>query len=659
MAQEKATWDSFRQEFQLPENEQENSESVWDELEQLHDNPMNINLVSQNDLLKLPFLSGAQVDSILLYRQRYKTFLDLGELMYVKNLEYRERSYASLFLYCAEPDTLSSKLAHQWLLDGKHDLIVYGGFPLYKRAGNKHYSLEELQKNPNKIYLGNGLSTTIRYQYKYRERIAYGFVASKDAGEPFGNRENYPFDFSSFYVTYKPKSLPLYLLAGDYRIHAGLGLLTGSTFFFGKESFLMNNMTMQPSGFRAFSSGSESGFYRGLAASYILSYKLRFTCWASHHKLDATLSDDTVTSFKTDGLHRTLLELQKRRQVAETVVGGIAELTMNRWNVGINTLYTHYDKVVYPRIADYSRYYFRGKAAGGASVFGSYHGYLFHLLSEFAVDSKGHVCATVNSSYEFRDVTLMAQLRGFDAKFISLHGGTMQEGSKVRNEVGALLGAKWTISEWLTSHIYVDLFRFPRATFRASSPSQGAEFSVRFDTSFPQNPLWSAFLRYRVKTKQQDVTGIDHLMEYQTLHRFQLCANRQFAESIVTFGLEGTCIYRQTISTAFGGALYSRWHYSGNRWNAAAMASLFLTDGYSSRIVLYEPELAYQHGFAMLYYKGARLVAETTYAVIKKLEVALRYAGTYYFNRRQIGTGTQAIASWLQNDLMVQIRWRI
>ncbi len=51
--------------------------------------------------------------------------------------------------------------------------------------------------------------------------------------------------------------------------------------------------------------------------------KISVTAFYSNRRIDANLSGDgEITSFKTDGLHRTPLEIDKKKNTREQVVGG-------------------------------------------------------------------------------------------------------------------------------------------------------------------------------------------------------------------------------------------------------------------------------------------------------------------------------------------------
>ena len=71
------------------------------------------------------------------------------------------------------------------------------------------------------MYLGNSLYHNIRYTYQYRNRLFWGFMAEKDAGEPFGSYGNKAYDAYSFHFLLKDCGKLKALALGDYRLGFG------------------------------------------------------------------------------------------------------------------------------------------------------------------------------------------------------------------------------------------------------------------------------------------------------------------------------------------------------------------------------------------------------------------------------------------------------
>lgn len=171
-------------------------EDVMEVLEGYMVHPLNLNTASREDLLGLPFINDAQADSIIAFRENKHGFLSMGDLMFIQNLSFNDRRYLHLFTRVGEKESNVGQLRKR-LFGGKHTIETRLDIPLYTRAGQTDIPNDILEKYPNRKYLGNGIKNIVRYRYSYSRNVMYGITLEKDAGEPFGNRKNYPYDYMS------------------------------------------------------------------------------------------------------------------------------------------------------------------------------------------------------------------------------------------------------------------------------------------------------------------------------------------------------------------------------------------------------------------------------------------------------------------------------
>ena len=77
----------------------EESNDLIENLIDLAESPMNINDVSKAQLMQLPFLAAQQAEAIIAYREQRRRILSLGELQFVRELDFKTRRYLrSLFM---------------------------------------------------------------------------------------------------------------------------------------------------------------------------------------------------------------------------------------------------------------------------------------------------------------------------------------------------------------------------------------------------------------------------------------------------------------------------------------------------------------------------------------------------------------------------------
>ena len=170
-AQQSLTWDNFCEEYFFADDENiASAEEQMEILEGYISNPLNLNIVNRNDLLQLPFLSEAQIDSIISFRERKHGFISIGDLMFIQNISFRERNYLSLFVFVGENERKKLSLKQQ-LFAGRHEVETRLDIPLYTRYGQRDIPEETLLKYPNRKYLRqyNAIRITIRIAFQQLE----------------------------------------------------------------------------------------------------------------------------------------------------------------------------------------------------------------------------------------------------------------------------------------------------------------------------------------------------------------------------------------------------------------------------------------------------------------------------------------------------------
>lgn len=652
-------WDSFVEEYFSGSLEEEDAvplqADLYDVLEELHDNPVNLNAAGRDDLLKVPFLTPAQADSILSYRQRKHGFLSLGELMFIPILSHTDRRNLSLFFSC-EPEAPADTSRWEKLYKGRHSLESRVDIPLYKRAGYKQRSEEELRKNPNSVYLGNGLRHIVRYRYQWRQSLAYGLTLEKDPGEPFGSYATYPYDYNSFYLHYRPLSGRWEVLAGDYNVRIGEGLLMGNSFFSSRLAAVTYG-SRAASTLKPHTSADETDFFRGAAGSMAWG-SWKGTAFVSYRKLDARTKDGKVTSLKTDGMHRTLLERQQRHNLGNLTAGARLAYARRDWQAGLNAFFTRYGTELAPTPRPYNRYYLRGHGAAGFSADYRYQAQRWSFSGETAADRSLHLATSNTLRYEASgQCALFLQQRSLSRGFVSPFGATLQQASRVANEHGILFGSKFSLARRVETTAYLDLFRFPAPTFRAFKGSSGMELFLQ--SLFFKGRSLSFLLRYKLKCRQQDVSGFEGVMETRQTHRARLQLRHDTRRLYLCATADFTAACRQTATPSLGWMLSARGRFSpARRASIGAFGGFFSTADYASAVYAYEPQLRNTFAMPAFYGRGLKVAALVQWDALKSLRVACRYSFLHYLDRETAGSGLQQTDSPTLNDLSLYVCWK-
>lgn len=658
------TWEDFLESYttQLSDSEDDDISSTQKEetirwLEELKETPINLNTTNRATLLELPFLMPEQVDSILLYRQKRHLFRSMGELQFIKGLSYDTRRFLSLFVYAGDTIETKATIAHQ-LFHGKHKLLTQFDIPLYRRAGQQDLTKEELREHPNKYYLGNGLANVVRYRYNQGQDVAYGITLEKDAGEPFAANGNYPYDYTSGYFYMRSRSGKYSVLVGDYNVAWAQGLAMGGNFFSGKLQIVENVWRMGKE-IRPHTSSNEYNYLRGVATTMRFSNQWSLSAFASYRKLDANTNNGVVTSLKTDGLHRTLTELDKRNTLGNATSGIRIAYDKQKWHIALHALYTYYTKKIAPPERIYNRYYLRGNQAAVTSIDYSWKSKKWMIIGETAIDKNGHPSTTNSLKYRHSDrINFTLQQRSLSPRFISPFGNTLQAGSRTCNEHGILFGMYLRPHNRLTLTAYTDLYIMPKPTYNAYQTSKGMEAYLQAKIQTGAAHTWT--FRYRFKTYQQNISGHNQWLEYNSNHNARIASAYTSTRWNINIAVDARILTKQTTTPQLGWMLSARstqkWH---KKFTSSLFAAAFFTDSYATRLYAYEPQLQHAAGFPTFAYHGMRFVAVGKWEPTEYISFGLRYGLIHYFNREEISSGGQLIQDSSKNDISLQVYFKL
>ena len=644
MAQEQRPWEQYLNEVMTAEDA---GSATWEETYELlcglEQHPMDINRVTREQLEELPFLSAQQVEGIMEYLWRYGRIESLGELAMIRELDYSQRRLLTYFIYIDEKDADDRQKAPN-IKDvaqyGHHELMATGRVPFYERKGDKEG------------YLGPKYRHWLRYQFSYGDQVKAGLVGAQDAGEPFLVHENrWGYDYYSMYLQLRNMGRLESLVVGNYRVSMGMGLVMNNSFSLGKLAMLQN-LGRSAYTLRAHSSRSV-GSLRGLAATVDVGRGLKLTAFASYSPADATLNKDgTAATILDTDYHRTETEMAKKHNLHALKTGGSLRYQDHGLRLGINALYTHLDRELKPNISTlHRRHYPRGTDFLNLSLDYGYASPRVALCGETATDREGHL-ATINSaSLRLSDIVSMVVLQRFYSyAYSALDAQSYSDGGKVQNESGVYLGLTWQPSVALRLSAYSDYAYFAWAKYQVSQSSYSWDNMLQ---AVWQKRSWTINGRYRLRLKQKDSEDKQTLTD-RWEHRARLGADYARAGG-------------------FGGRLQMDGCRMQGEWGAMVSCSLsftkkwlrlnggvgyFHTDGYDSRLYLYESGPLYTYSMAQFYGEGIRYWLMARAAIGKKLMLTAKAGVTDYFDRSSTGSGYQEIDGSSLMDLDLQVRWK-
>lgn len=620
-----------------------------DELEELSrrmKQKLNLNTATREELEQFPFLSEEQVENLLAYVHVHGAMQTLYELQLVETMD-KETIGRLLPFVCVRP--LEEETRYPSLKNilkyGRHEATARFDLPFYTRKGYE------------KDYLGPSMYHSLRYSFRYGDRLQVGVTGEKDAGEPFfalHDRQGY--DYYSFYLLLKGWGRLEALAVGNYKVSFGQGLVLGNGFGLGK-TFSLATAEYRTEGFRKHSSSDEYNYFRGVGATVRLASRWRASAFYSHRNLDGVVEDGEITSIYKTGLHRTAKEAAKRHAFVMQAAGGNVAYGGRHLKVGVTGLYYFFDRPYEPTLRKYARYNLRGNRFYNVGVDYAYRSGRWALVGEAAKGKRGYAFLNQLRYQVGGQYKVMLIHRYYSHDYWGMFARSFGESSALQNENGWFLaGEASPFARWRFFG-GIDLFSFPWWKYRISKPSQGVD--GLFQVTFTPNRRWSMYTNYRLKRKERDVTGSGGETILPTLHhkvRYRL----SYAQGL--WNLRTTADYNRFVQAPL--QCSQGWQVTqmcGVRLPFLPLAvtlqgTYFHTDDYDSRVYAYEKGLLYTFYTPSFYGRGFRFSAHLRYDFRDWLMLIAKFGQTLYQDRKEIGSGNDLIRGNKKSDLQVQVR---
>lgn len=605
---------------------------LYDLLEELQDNPININTADINTLLTIPFLDLNSAQAILDFRERFGKFFHAREILAIETLD--PNIARALQFFTTTEEVITKPLIDLSGLSGEfrsrfvRDLQDRQGFLNGNYAGDEFKSYQRA-----KIKFGN---------------FNFAGLIEKDPGESKFN------DFTSFSVSLNDYSYIKKLTAGDYLIEFGQGLIYWGPYSFGKGAEAVRTVSRSAKSIRDYTSTDENQFYRGAAGNFIYD-NFDLTVFYSYNKRDANVDTSTgeLTSLPISGYHRTEGERSRFHQSAERALGGILSVDLfNSLRIGFayqNLEYDHpirqtglfnpYGKSFNFYSATYSFVYNNVRISGEAAY------------NEVSVASINSIEWILSNKLSF-----VTSIRNYPRNFYTFKGTGFGEGSNTSNEFGIYNGIKWR-SDFGIINFYFDQFKFPYESFTSDYPSSGNEFL--FDYQF--RPATRTLLNLRVKREFKEVTqNIDgsptSLDQYRTNVRinydYYVLRNLRMRSRIEYVFFDQSIV--ETHEKGY--LLFQDFRYDAlDQLRFYGRIVLFETDSFNSRVYQFENDVRGVLNNPALFGKGIRWYLMIEYDLFDFARISAKYSEFYKPDEVLLSSGNSQINNNLDNRLTFQL----
>lgn len=631
------------------------TEQLTQILQDLASNPININQAGTARLMSVPGINIKLAKAIVGYRNSVKPFERVAELVKVPGIGPsaldRIRPYVTVGSGLELGKALYTDYRY-WSSGGEFE-----AFSRYRQTLQHTAGYREADS------LGGYLGTPVQYYQRFRYRsdhVSVNLTQQKDAGEPFAGQTG--FDYTSWHIALENNGKLQELVAGDYALYFGQGLVLWNGRTFGKGRNVIGTVNRDGRGVRPYASSQESDFFRGVAATY--GGELQLTGFYSYRKHSASMITENVSrGTLEDGYHRTNMERAQRNNLRQKVWGGRLRMALPFGFVGVTGYQTSFDKLV----SGTSRYDFSGQHT---SVLGIDYTLLAGpaiLYGEAARSQNGGLGFVAGLQTPLGPGTeLTVAYRNYAKDFQSILGSGFGERSgEPQNEKGVYIGLRHALNKNITLSAYFDQYKFPGPRFGTSQPTRGHDWLGLMEVAFSDN--LKLYVQARSETEDEEYELTDEFGRTQIrldkARRSTLRAQFEYqVNPNIRLRTRGEVVRSRQAGekTGYGYLMYQDIRYTpAERWSFDARITYFDTDSFDTRLYQFENDLLYVLSNEVLYNQGQRLYVLANYEPWSYLEIWAKFGITIFENERVIGSGLNQIKGSRRSDLGLQIRLKI
>jgi len=407
------------------------------------------------------------------------------------------------------------KLKNSSLSKGKVELLTpYITFK--KNTISLHLRAVDLEsKHKNKSYIE--LSEKLLFS---SENFSTGFLAQKDA------QETHLLDYYSWFFQYKGKKKVTNLIFGNYKLSFGQGILFGSKFSNAYSTLTTTAPLIKNFAIKPYTSFYENWSLRGLVTTIKIK-SLSFTPYYSQNSLDASIKNDSVSSFYETGLHP---DESKKDKVVGKISGIYLSKESNSLHLGINTSLFDFDK---PFLTNTSPQSF-----SAVSFDFNYAKNNFFAFGEYAKIHKqsGKIIGVRFLHHSLDQIVLF---RDYQKLLPTFYGGAMSQSSSFDNEQGIYYGVKYSLFDKMKVAFYTDLWKIPQTSHNEKVPISGREKYLVLEIPLGQN---SFHFHYKIEEKEKI---IENIIDEQKIRDYKFDYKLKFYQSLK---LQIRYHYREKIS---------------------------------------------------------------------------------------------------------------
>lgn len=166
------------------DSDNEDYSEIMEIYQSLFDNPININSEDMEQLVNYNIINVFQLHKIKEYRKNYGDIMFYEELLAIDSIDDNTKRLLKPII-TFQKETENKTRFKDIFIRGSHRLVLQADRCFNKKEGYKNVSDSVLCDKPNSVYLGSPERLFLRYNFNFVNRLEFGFVLEKDAGEYF------------------------------------------------------------------------------------------------------------------------------------------------------------------------------------------------------------------------------------------------------------------------------------------------------------------------------------------------------------------------------------------------------------------------------------------------------------------------------------------
>lgn len=634
--------------------ESQSAEQLIQFLQELENNPVNVNRADLSELLQIPGVSLITASSIITYREN-QPFTKIEDVKKVRGIG--EITYRKMQPYITVRDD-QSRLNDLYRLD-------------YWVSGSKMEVISRFQQNlesqsgyriPDSTggYTGN----SVKYYQRLRftsDHLSVNLTQEKDAGEALESPTD--FDFNSMHLALLNNGRLKKLVIGDYSLSFGQGLVIWSGGAFGKGREVIKSVGKNERGLRPYTSAQETNYFRGIAATYGDQTEVTFF-YSITPRTASEVGVDSTRFPSSSGFHRTQNEINRKHNLDQETIGGRIRLNTKVGLIGLTSQISSFNSTIVSGNTVSDRYDFSGTS--NAAVGLDYRLLVGRSLvfGEIARSDNSGYAGLIGLESSVGNATDIAiSYRNYCAEYLSILGDGFGERSGLpQNEEGFYVGLRHSLNR-LTMSGYFDQYVFDAPIGNQTNGSRGVDALGMME--FKLNRSLSGYVLFRNEEKEDvfellnetgriiQLTGKEVRTSVRAQVQHQPIRNFRSRTRVEWIRYEAS-----QESAEYGFLIFQDIRFIATpNWVIDARFTLFDTDSFNSRLYQFENDLRFVLTNVALSDQGQRWYLNMSYKLSSQFEISAKLSQTIIEDAAALSSGLNQIEGNTRTFLGLQARW--